>query len=139
MVLTPWLVDPTCGTARGTIPIMIGRFLGGLFRGRPTVIEGIGALEEGTSRSVEIGDTLAGTGVELILCRVDGKVLALDARCPHEGGRIIAGPLVEGRYAACPLHNYQFDPATGKARDVACRKARTFRVRESGEVCEVWL
>ncbi|MDP6988826.1 MAG: Rieske 2Fe-2S domain-containing protein [Planctomycetota bacterium] len=118
---------------------MIGRILGGLFRGKPTIIEGTAALEEGTARRVEIGDTLAGTGVELILCRVDGEVSALDARCPHEGGRIVPGPLVEGRYALCPLHNYRFEPATGKARDVICRKARTYRVRESGDACEVWL
>jgi nitrite reductase/ring-hydroxylating ferredoxin subunit len=118
---------------------MIGRFLERLFRGRPTVIEGTGALEEGAARSVEIGDTLAGTGVELILCRVDGNISVLDTRCPHEGGRIIAGELVEGRYAVCPLHNYQFEPATGKARHVTCRKARTYRARESGDTCEVWL
>ncbi|MAF67528.1 MAG: hypothetical protein CMJ84_17960 [Planctomycetes bacterium] len=118
---------------------MIGRIIGGLFRGRPRVIEGTAALEEGTARRVEIGDTLAGSGVELILCRVDGKISALDARCPHEGGRIIPGPLVEGRFALCPLHNYRFEPATGRAQGVACRKARTYRVRESADACEVWL
>ena len=50
-----------------------------------------------------------------------------------------SGELVEGRYAVCPLHNYQFEPATGKARHVTCRKARTYRARESGDTCEVWL
>ena len=63
----------------------------------------------------------------MILCRVEGRLHALDALCPHEGGRIVPGPLVEGKYALCPLHNYKFDPRTGKAVDVSCKAARTYR------------
>ena len=50
-----------------------------------------------------------------VLCRVDGELHALDALCPHEGGRIHDGPLAQGKYAVCPLHNYKFDPRTGEA------------------------
>jgi len=110
-----------------------------LIRGRPALIVGAGRLEEGRARKIEIGDVPAGTGVELILCRVDGKLFALDALCPHEGGRIVDGPLGEGRYVTCPLHNYHFDATNGKARGVACRPARTYRAREVGDDCEVWI
>ena len=117
---------------------MLGR-LWGLLRGKPALIKGAGRLEEGRARKIEIGDVLAGTGVELILCRVGGRLFALDARCPHEGGRIVDGPLIESRYVMCPLHNYQFDATNGKARDVTCRAARTYRARELGNDCEVWI
>jgi len=113
--------------------------LKGLFRGKPALIKGAGKLAEGQAKKVEIGDVLAGTGVELILCRVDGALRAVDARCPHEGGRIMDGPLVEGRFVTCPLHNFLFDPRTGKAHGVSCRAAKTYDVREVGNDCEVWL
>jgi len=117
---------------------MLKRLLG-LFRGRPVLIQGAGALEEGHARKISLGDPLAGTGCNVVLCRVDGKLHALDDICPHEGGRISDGPLHEGRLATCPLHMYHFDVSSGKAVGVACRKAKTYRVRERDGDCEVWL
>lgn len=108
-----------------------------LIRGRPILIKGAGKLPEGQSKKIDIGDPLAG-GRQVVLCRVDGKLCAIDALCPHEGGRISDGPLHEGRFAMCPLHNYQFDPTTGKALDRECKNARTYRVREKGGDCELW-
>ena len=66
-----------------------------LFRGRPTIVEGTQKLPEGHARKIDIGDPLAGTGKQIVLCRVDGVLYALDTKCPHEGGRISDGPLVE--------------------------------------------
>lgn len=116
---------------------MLSRLLG-LFKGRPALIRGAAQLAEGQSRRVELGDSLAG-GVEIVLCRLNGELHAVDRLCPHEGGRIGDGPLVEGRYVTCPLHNYRFDPTTGKPVGVACKSARTYRVREKGGDCEVYL
>jgi nitrite reductase/ring-hydroxylating ferredoxin subunit len=116
---------------------MLGR-LRDLFRGRPIRITGTDALQEGQARTVEVGDLLAG-GRQVVLCRVDGELHALDSLCPHEGGRISPGPLVEGRYARCPLHEYRFDPKTGKAVGVVCRNAKTYRVREHDGVCDLWV
>jgi nitrite reductase/ring-hydroxylating ferredoxin subunit len=110
----------------------------GLFRGRPALIQGAARLPEGEAKRIELGDTLAG-GAEIVLCRLDGQLHAVDRVCPHEGGRITDGPLVEGKYVTCPLHNYRFDPATGKAVGVVCKSAKTYRVREVGADAEVYL
>jgi len=110
----------------------------GLFKGRPALIKGAAQLPEGQSKRIELGDTMAG-GAEIVLCRLDGALHAVDRVCPHEGGRISDGPLVDGKHVVCPLHNYRFDPTTGKAVDVVCRSARTYRVREVDGDAEVYL
>lgn len=109
-----------------------------LFRGRPVTVEGTGRLAEGQSKKIDIGDPLAGTGKAVVLCRVDGTLYALDAKCPHEGGRISDGPLVEGKLAMCPLHRYQFDPKTGKAVGRLCGDAKTYRVKEKDGNASIW-
>lgn len=116
---------------------MLGRLLS-LLRGRGLIIKGTGKLPEGESRKVDIGDVVAG-GTQVILCRVQGKLYALDALCPHEGGRIAPGPLVEGKYARCPLHDYKFDPKSGANVGLLCASAKTYRVREQDGDCEIWL
>ncbi len=116
---------------------MLSRFLGFL-RGRPALIRGVDQLPGGHSRRVELGDPLAG-GVEVILCRKGGELHAVDRVCPHEGGRISEGPMIDGQYVLCPLHNYRFDPANGKAVGVMCGNAKTCSVRAKGADCEVFL
>lgn len=110
-----------------------------LFGRRPLIVKGSSAIAEGQARKVEIGDVLAGTGVELLLCRVQGRLYALDTRCPHEGGRMVPGPLMDGVHALCPLHNYRFDPRTGEPWRAVCGKARTYKVRERGGDAELWI
>lgn len=110
----------------------------GLFRGASVKIQGVDKLPEGEAKKISIGDPLAG-GTEIVLCRRDGKLFAVDVLCPHEGGRISAGPLMEGRYLICPLHNYKFDPTNGRAVGVACKSAKTYRVIEKGRDCDVYV
>jgi len=112
-------------------------WLATLFRGRPIKIQGTGKLPEGHSKKIDVGDPLAG-GKQVVLCRVGGELFALDALCPHEGGRIHDGPLLEGKYAMCPLHNYKFDPRNGRAVEVTCADAKCYRVREQGGDAELW-
>lgn len=109
------------------------------FGRKPAVVKGTDRLAEGHAKQVDIGDVLAGTGRSVIFCRVEGELHALDSACPHEGGRIVGGPLVDGRYATCPLHHYKFDPKTGAAVGVACGKARVYEVRERDGEAEIWL
>lgn len=116
---------------------MLGRLFA-LFRRRGMIIKGTGKLPEGEARKVDIGDVVAG-GTQVVLCRVGGQLFALDAVCPHEQGRITPGPLVEGKYALCPLHNYKFDPKNGASVNARCRSAKTYRVVEKDGDCEIWV
>jgi 3-phenylpropionate/trans-cinnamate dioxygenase ferredoxin subunit len=104
-----------------------------LFRGQPAVIEGTTEIAEGHARKVELA------GKQVVLCRVKGRLYALDAACPHEGGRISEGPLLDGKHAMCPLHNYRFDPRTGAAVGGVCEDAVTYRLREKDGSGEIWL
>ena len=72
------------------------------------------------------------------LFRVEGSVLAVDDRCPHEGYPLSQGALA-GHTLTCCWHNYKFD-----LRDGACIKGeeavRTYAVREvDGQVEAVLL
>ncbi len=101
-----------------------------LFRRPAVLVPGTTRIAEGEARKVDIGDPLAG-GLQVLLCRVDGKLHAIDNHCPHDkGGRIESGPLIEGRFARCPLHNYQFTPQDGRERNGGCKRARTYSVTE---------
>jgi len=122
--------------ADASIDLMLDR-IANLFRGRPAIVHGTQKLPEGHAKRVELGDILAG-GKSVILCRVDGKLFALDTRCPHDGGRIVDGPLVDGRFAICPLHNYTFDPKDGRVERGSCPKATAYRVREKNGDAEIW-
>lgn len=116
---------------------MLRRLLA-LFRRKGILVPDVSTLAEGEARKVDVGDVHAG-GTRVILCRVDGEIFALDSRCPHEGGEITTGPLVEGKYATCPLHRYRFDPKTGKAVGVLCRAARRYRVVQRGDGVEIFV
>lgn len=120
-----------------TIPPMIN-WLKSLFGGKGILVHGGAGIDEGTARSIDVGDPLAG-GKRVLLSKVDGQVYALDSLCPHgEGGYIQTGPLEGGRYLLCPLHRYQFDPKTGKAHGVVCASARRYRVKVVGDDLEVF-
>ena len=106
---------------------------------KPALVKGTDKLAEGHAKRVDVGDVLAGTGRQVIFCRVEGELHALDSLCPHEGGRITDGPLEEGKYALCPLHRYRFDPRSGAPVGVPCGKAKVYRVRERDGEAEIWL
>ena len=99
--------------------------------GEPVEIPGAGRLPEGQCVKVLYEDAHGRGTQELVLGRVDGRLFALDSLCPHEGGRLSPGPLMEGRFPICPLHLYKFDPASGEAIDVECDPVPVYRVEET--------
>jgi nitrite reductase/ring-hydroxylating ferredoxin subunit len=115
---------------------MFGRLFD-LFKRTKVRVQGVDKLPEGQSRRITIGDPLANAGVDIILARVDGQIHAVDNRCPHAGGFIQDGPLLEGKYLTCPLHQYHFDPKTGAAINAACRKARVYKCQTDGADVEI--
>jgi len=77
-------------------------------------------LEPGTMRRYDLGET------PLVVCRSaqSGEVLAMDARCPHQGALLCFGQLTGMQLAAgtvirfgeivtCPVHRWDFDVRTG--------------------------
>ncbi|MFT4540130.1 MAG: nitrite reductase/ring-hydroxylating ferredoxin subunit [Planctomycetota bacterium] len=110
-----------------------------LIRGKPPIeIPDSAGLAEGEARTVTLGDPM-NDGLQVLLCRLNGEIHALDTLCPHgEGGRLIRGPLMDGEHAYCPLHHYRFDPKTGDAVGVSCRSAKKFRVEERDGKFFLW-
>lgn len=75
-------------------------------------------------------------GRPLALFLANGKVYALDDRCPHREGQLSQGTLVNGE-AVCPLHGWNFDLSTGVSPYTPTDRVATYPVRILGEAVEV--
>ncbi|HEX4998962.1 MAG TPA: nitrite reductase (NAD(P)H) small subunit [Terriglobia bacterium] len=93
-----------------------------------------------TSNSIKLGRVAAipwGQGLcyvvegrEIAVFRQrDGKLFAVENRCPHRQGPLSEG-LVGGGKVICPLHSHQFDLTTGQGHEES-ECVRTFRVAET--------
>ncbi|MBW2454851.1 MAG: Rieske 2Fe-2S domain-containing protein [Deltaproteobacteria bacterium] len=69
-------------------------------------------LAEGQITTVEV------EGHAVALCHCGGQYGALDNACPHQGGPLGQGTIVDGRLR-CPWHGWDFDPHTGEGHGVA--------------------
>ena len=87
------------------------------------------SLEEGYAKK-HLYEDKDGATQEVVIARVGGRLYAADTYCPHEGGRLAEGPMMEGRFYHCPLHLYRFRVKGGQAVDVPCDPVETFRVEE---------
>jgi nitrite reductase/ring-hydroxylating ferredoxin subunit len=79
-------------------------------------------------------------GVPLILTRLDGRVQAVSARCPHAAGDLRRGRLRQGQIS-CPDHGFRFDVRDGRAvwpADELCRLKR-YPVKEEDNLVKVKL
>ncbi len=90
----------------------------------PTAIA-VGSIESishGQGRCFRINDDL-----EIAVFRQrDGRVFAVQNRCPHRGGPLAEGLVGAGK-VICPLHAHRFDLETGKSSEPK-ECLRTFRV-----------
>jgi nitrite reductase/ring-hydroxylating ferredoxin subunit len=85
-------------------------------------------LEPGRGKRVEFG------GRCLALFRVDDRVYAIGAVCPHRGGPLEEGEL-EGETVVCPWHGYDFNLTTGESRAAPALRTPTVPVIvEGGEI-----
>ena len=90
-------------------------------------------VPEGEARVYEVG------GTEVLICRVEGTLYALENVCTHDDGPLGEGYL-EGCSVECPRHGARFDVRTGAVlRMPAVAPVRTFpvRVEEGGILFEV--
>ena len=58
----------------------------------------------------------------------EDQVFAIENRCPHKHGPLSEG-IVHGASVTCPLHNWVFDLATGKALGADEGEVRTYLVQ----------
>ncbi len=91
-------------------------------------------LPVGGVRAVRCDDT-----VLAVVRAADDQVYALENICPHRGGPLAGGKLVNGELA-CPWHGFRFDPATGRATMPTLHPpARCIPVRRSGGDVQVFV
>ncbi len=65
------------------------------------------------------------------ICKVDGKIYALNGVCPHQGGPLGQG-ILTGSSIMCPWHAWNFDCRTGENDVEPDEKVETFRVEVQG-------
>ena len=76
-------------------------------------------------------------GEEVLLMNVDGRYYAVSELCTHRGGMLSGGDLT-GTTLACPIHNSEFDIATGEAiLGPASEPLTVYQVRQVGMDIEV--
>ncbi len=84
--------------------------------------------EEGKAREFSCA------GRMVCVARVDGALAALDNVCPHRGGPLSDGVVMDGKIV-CPWHGWAFDPFTGQSVQVPDTAVQIFKVSiENGDV-----
>jgi nitrite reductase/ring-hydroxylating ferredoxin subunit/Fe-S cluster biogenesis protein NfuA/uncharacterized protein (UPF0335 family) len=89
----------------------------GWFRG-PSISE----LEEGRPVRVSLEEC------DILLVRIDGKVMAFRNQCPHMGMPLDGG-LVDGNAITCPWHGFRFHLSTGECITAPHMQLEPFPVR----------
>lgn len=86
-------------------------------------------IPEGSARAVEV------EGRCVAIFNLGGEFFAIDDVCPHRGGSLSRGRVLEGRLISCPLHNWEFDIRTGVMH--MAPGVESFAVKLEGE--EIWV
>ena len=56
-------------------------------------------------------------GEEIAVFRArDGRIFAVENRCPHRGGPLAEGVIGDGK-VVCPLHGHKFDLTSGRGSE----------------------
>lgn len=86
-------------------------------------------LPEKMGKTTQVGE------LELAIFKLsDGRIHAIENRCPHKGG-VLAEGMVSGEHVFCPMHDWKISVKDGKVQepDVGC--VQTFEVEvNDGEV-----
>lgn len=89
-------------------------------------------LGEGEVKRLEVDGRVLG------VCRIDGRVAAFDARCPHMHADLTEGVIADGG-VDCPHHLWHFDLSTGDCTMVPGYAIDLFEVRERDGQLELLL
>jgi len=73
-------------------------------------------------------------GRKLVMISAQGRLYAVQARCPHAGADLSRGWCKEGSHIVCPYHRYEYDLCTGKGKEGQGDYIETYAVesREDG-------
>ena len=74
----------------------------------PTV--NVNELKDGSKKFVSV------EGEPILLVKAQGKIFAIDNRCPHQGCGLSGGTL-DGKVVVCPCHDWRFNLETGEYED----------------------
>jgi len=87
-----------------------------------------GSLDDiwaGEMRAVRLG------AVDVLLCNLDGMLVAYQDRCPHLANPLSAGVLSDG-ILTCAAHEWEFDARTGRGVNPASACLRRYPVKLDG-------
>lgn len=73
---------------------------------------------------------------DVLLVRMDGKVMAFRNQCPHMG-MPLDGRLVDGSVITCPWHGFRFDLSTGECMTAPHVQLEPFPVRVEDQ--KIWI
>jgi nitrite reductase/ring-hydroxylating ferredoxin subunit len=97
------------------------------------IVAPLGSLPLGTGKAFTVA------GRNLAFFNVDGRIFAMDDRCPHDGASLAEGSL-DGTTIVCPWHGAEFDVTCGKVLcPPAVEDVRTYPVFVNGQSIEVEL
>ena len=92
------------------------------------VFEWVSSSARPPGESATLRVEMRGRGI--LVCRVEGRLHAIEDRCPHAGVSLDGGCL-DGHVLECPLHGGRLDVRDGSPVEVPIRKpAERFAVRE---------
>jgi toluene monooxygenase system ferredoxin subunit len=89
-----------------------------------------GSLEDlwaGEMRAVNLG------AADVLLCNLDGTLVAYEDRCPHLASPLSEGTLSDGGVLTCAAHEWAFDARTGRGVNPASACLHRYPVRLDGE------
>jgi nitrite reductase [NAD(P)H] small subunit len=98
----------------------------------------LNTINLGSSERIPLGEgreyEVDGEWIAVFRAR-DGRIHAVQARCPHRDGPLADGITGTGQ-VICPLHSYKFDLGTGQPIGNECSALRTYQARlsEDGEI-----
>ncbi|MCU0374605.1 MAG: Rieske 2Fe-2S domain-containing protein [Chitinophagaceae bacterium] len=72
-------------------------------------------------------------GKEICISVYQGELRACAARCPHAGGQMHKGWIDPQGRVVCPLHQYKFDPKTGRNTSGEGYFIKTYEVLENDD------
>ena len=96
----------------------------------PTKVGRLSELPVGSVRVVQAGET------PVVLWNDGGTLRATAAFCPHRGGPLHEGTVMDG-VVTCPWHGFQFSLRDGSCRTASALRLACYTPRVEGD--EVWL